>query len=167
MWFLALQADLTRTWLSAVGAATRTCTDATQAYTEAWTAAVPPSAGHRLQLPFPLAQPRFAVWGTNPFMPFGTLMPWMAAPWFAEWQRQWWATSMWQLPIAQAPMPWAVNWVTPTMASTPVADLMAASYRTATGHAAAAAIILAPLQPKPTTATWFGWPHNAWRGYLN
>lgn len=166
MWFFALHADLARTWLSAMEAATKTCADATRAYTEAWSTAASPPAARGLQFTLPFAQPGFNVWSTNPFFPFGAMMPWMMAPWITDWHRQLSPASYWQMPIGAVPFPWA-NWAGSTMTPAAVADLMSASYRTASGHATAAAILLAPLQPKPVAQTWFGWPFDARRGYLN
>lgn len=184
MWFWALQTDLARTWLSAMETATKTCTDASQACIEAWTAAASPSATPSFQLPFPFNKTALAAWSTNPFLPFGatampfgaTMMPWMAAPWFASLPSQWSPMMFWQPMLSQAAFPWNVTWSTPWQLSRPpamtpaavMADLMSASYRTATGHAAAA-ITFAPLKPKSEPAqNWFGWPLDAaGRGYLN
>ena len=129
-----------------------------------------------------------SLWGRTPWTGGN---PWSANPWSANpWAANLWAPSPWsmapwmgQSPFTQNPFaqnlftqnPWMNLWQLPKFdltqfglqrpnAGTPgtaMVDAWVSSYRTATGHAAAA--ILAPLQiekkkPEPMPAAWWMWP---------
>lgn len=171
MWFLEVQANLMRSWLAAAEATTSACLEATRNMTEAWSKAAAPSPASGFQLAFPFAPPT-----VMPFPGFPAFVPFNPFAMASDWQRQW-APQAWPFAPPMAMFPWASpglpwnglgfwgafgNQRTPSFA-----DLMATSYRTASGHAAAA-VMMAPFQQTSVPATnWFGWPAITHRGYLN
>ncbi len=171
MWFFELQASMMRSWQAAAEAATNACLENARSMTEAWSRAIAPSQPAALQLAFP-----FAAYPALPFagLPaFASFTPFaMAFDWQRHWAPQPWAFTapMTMFSWAGAGLPWnGLGFFNP--ASNPrapsFADLMATSYRTASGHAAAA-VMMAPFQQKPVVASnWFGWPAITHRGYLN
>lgn len=186
MWFLEVQAELTRNWLAAAEAATKACLETSQSLAATWAGMAAPRQPGASQLAFPFtapiqagagfpfnsfAQAPFAQW---PFVQLPWLAPFLGMPHASyaapfDWQRLWmqppWMAGV--MPGAfSGTFPWA--WPGFGISSTQsLADLMSASYRTAGGHAAAA-VIMAPFQLKPAvTGNWFGWPPVTHRSYLN
>lgn len=171
MWFLEMQANMMRSWQATAEATANAYLETTRTMADAWSRALAPSQAPAFQLAFPFVPspatpfPGFPAFG--PFSPFA-----MALDWQRQWAPQAWAFAapMTMFPWASATLPWngLGFWNAFGQQRTPsLVDLMATSYRTASGHAAAA-VIMAPFQQKPAVASnWFGWPTITHRGYLN